>query len=110
MRVTSREQDGRTVLRVEGRLDTLATVEFEAEWRQCYSAGARRLVLDFAELTYISSSGLGSVVALAKLLGDAGGGLSIAGLRGVVKEVFAISTLDRVIPVLDSVDAALERV
>lgn len=110
MELSSREEQGCTVIKVSGRLDTIATTKFDARWQDWLDGGGRRVVLDLSELTYVSSSGLGSIVAFAKRLKDLGGGVAVAGLRGLVKEVFEISTLDRVIPMGDDVAAAIEKV
>lgn len=109
MELSSREESGCTVLKLDGRLDTLATPNFDSHWKHWVDEGGRRLILDVSALRYISSSGLGSIVALAKRLQDSGGALAIAGLQGVVKEVFSITTLDKVIPIADDVAGALGR-
>jgi anti-sigma B factor antagonist len=109
MELSSHEEKGCTVLKLDGRLDTLATAGFDTQWKQWIDDGGRRLVLDLAGLRYISSSGLGSIVALAKRLQDLGGRVAIAGLNGVVKEVFSITTIDKVIPVESDVAEALGR-
>lgn len=109
MRLSPHDEAGCTVLAVEGRLDTAATQQFDAWWDGWISSGGRRLVLDLGPLTYISSSGLGSFVAVAKRLSDLGGSLILARPAGLVKEVFAISKLDTVIPVVPDVPTAVSR-
>jgi anti-anti-sigma regulatory factor len=52
---------------------------------------------------------LGSLVAAAKRLSDLGGALIIARPTGLVKEVFAISKLDTVIPVVPDVPTGVAR-
>jgi len=110
MELSSHEERGCTVLKLDGRLDTLATPSFDTRWKQWVDGGGRKLVLDVSALRYISSSGLGSIVALAKRLQDLGGAMAIAGLQGVVREVFQITTLDKVIPVESDVVGALGRI
>jgi anti-anti-sigma factor len=110
MELSSREEQGCTILAITGRLDTVATPVFDAWWRGFIANGGRTLILNFRSLTYVSSSGLGSVVALAKELKSSGGYLAIANLGGLVKEVFEISMLDKVIPIWDDVPAALAKI
>ena len=110
MEFSSREEHDCTIMKVVGRLDTISTTKFDSHWQEWVLLGGRRLVLDLSELTYVSSSGLGSIVALTKRLKDLEGSIVIAGLKGVVREVFEISTLDRVIPMGEDVAAALEKV
>jgi anti-anti-sigma factor len=110
MELSSREEQGCTILAISGRLDTVATPTFDAWWRAFLARGENRMILDFGSLTYVSSSGLGSVVALAKELKNRDGSLAIANLGGLVKEVFEISMLDKVIPIWDAVAAALGKI
>lgn len=48
-------------------------------------------VIDFRELTYISSAGLGLLFATHKRLVDAGGGLRLVNLNPHISEVFQIA-------------------
>jgi anti-anti-sigma factor len=59
------------------------------------------------ELTYFSSMGLRSFVALGKTLQGKGGALRLCRLNGLVKQVFEITGLSQVFPVYESVEAAL---
>jgi anti-anti-sigma factor len=107
MEFGTREQDGRTVITVSGRLDSANAAEFDRRSQEVIGGGAHRLVLDLSGLEYVSSAGLRSVLTAAKQAQAAGGGLAIAGLRGVTKEVFSISGFDSILPTFADVDAAL---
>ncbi len=62
-----------TVVRIEGNLDTQTSPEAQAELNRLMDEGSQKLLLDFADLTYISSSGLRVLLAVAKRLApDAG--------------------------------------
>lgn len=52
--------------------------------------------LDFTNLNYISSAGLGTLVALRQRLAEAGGTLTLTNMNAHVREVFKISALDRI--------------
>ena len=57
------------------------------------------MVIDLGELSYVSSMGLRSFLSIAKALQDKGGALRICRLTGLVKQVFEITGLNRVLPV-----------
>jgi anti-anti-sigma factor len=97
------------VFLVSGRMDAENASQFEQQCRAAIAEGSSGLVVDLGELTYVSSMGLRSFVAIGKALKDKGGALRICGLHGLVKQVFEITGLLDNFPVYESVDAALLR-
>ena len=57
--------------------------------------GARRVVLDFSEVTFINSTGLGAMVAATKRLRTSGGDLVLRRFRGIPASALATTGLDR---------------
>lgn len=57
-----------TVVCLEGKLDGQNYQELIARAKELYQAGARNLLLDLAELTYISSAGIVALHTIALLL------------------------------------------
>ncbi len=54
---------------------------------------SKRLVLNLAQVTYIDSSGVGTLVGLFASAKAAGGEIKLAGLTGRVKDVLTITKL-----------------
>lgn len=79
-------------IRLAGKLD-FAQAEKAAAVLSCIEDSA---VVDFAELTYISSAGLGYLFAAQKRLLEAGKGLKLVNLNRHIREVFAIAGFDTV--------------
>ena len=71
--------------------------------------GEKNIVADMTRLEYISSMGLGTLLAVAKKLQPHGGKLAICGLTGMVKEVFRLSGFDKLIPGFENADAAFQK-
>jgi stage II sporulation protein AA (anti-sigma F factor antagonist) len=107
MEMSTREERGYTVIATTGRVDTVTAPRFEAYCVAAIDAGARKLVLDFSQVVYISSAGLSSVLAVAKRAGHVGGTFAISGLSGMVREIFAISGFDTIVPVKADLEEAL---
>ena len=61
-------------------------------------AGTTRVVLNFAQVTFINSSGLGRLVMAAKRAKESGGGVRIVSLSPELQELFAFTRLDSKIP------------
>ena len=108
MELVIRDLGGCTVARLVGRLDAASVGSLDAGLEACVARGTRSLVLDLAALDYVSSAGLRSVLAVTKRLKAAGGGVAISGLAGLVKEVFAISGVDTLLPVRETVEEAAQ--
>jgi anti-anti-sigma factor len=107
MKIEARAENGRLVVRVEGRMDAVSAPEFDRKCEEWIAAGAVMFVLDFGGLEYISSAGLRSLLVLGKKLSSKKGKVVIASLKDVVREVFAISGFGSIFSVVDSVEAAL---
>ncbi len=104
MQLQNEHSGSSLVVRVSGRLDADTTPAFEAHCQQAIAQGEHVLILDFGPLEYISSAGLRGVLAVAKSVGAAGGELTLANARGLVREVLDISGFLRMFRVLDSLD------
>ena len=97
----------KVVLHVAGRMDAENADQFEKHCESCISEGFTSLVVDLADLAYISSLGLRSIVAIALKLRNKGGDLRLCRLTGLVRQVFEITRLNQVLPPHDSVESAL---
>lgn len=64
-------------------------------------------VLDFAEVTYLSSSALGMLIGLQRRAVQRSAGLKLAGISDEIMEVFHITKLDTVFDIYKDVDAAV---
>jgi anti-anti-sigma factor len=99
-------QGGMLVLRPVGRIDNLTSAAFQDRLLVAVRAGAADVVVDFTAVEYISSAGLRALMAASKLKPKERR-IVVAALNSVVGEIFAISRFSEVIPVFDSVAAAI---
>jgi anti-anti-sigma factor len=95
------------VLVVSGRMDAENAPQFEQQCRTSMAEGHNGLIVDLADLKYVSSMGLRSFVAIGKACQEKGGALRLCRLNGLVRQVFEITGLLGSFPVYESVDAAL---
>jgi len=77
------------VLAIEGRLDTTTAPELESEIKASID-GVEALVLDFANLEYISSAGLRVILSAQKQMNKQGS-MVIKNVSSDVLEVFEIT-------------------
>jgi anti-anti-sigma factor len=106
---TGREKD-RFIIAVSGRMDAVTASEFETRLLEWINRGEIHLIVDLGELEYISSAGLRSILTIAKNLKAKQGEIVLCSLRDTVKEVFEISGFSTIIPICESVDAAIKEI
>lgn len=71
-------------------------------------AGASRLLLDLSRVTFLDSSALGALIAVAKRAA-ASARFGVAGTQPAVARLFVLTQMDRVFPIHVSLDDALAR-
>ena len=77
-------------LRSRNRLDTTTAQAFEDKILGRIESGERHIVIDLAQLDYISSAGLRVIVLAGKRLSAANGKMVLCSLKDRVREVFDI--------------------
>ncbi|WP_069298720.1 STAS domain-containing protein [Neptunicoccus sediminis] len=98
---------GITVVRLCGpRLDAAQSVRFKEALRDISDCGADHILLDMSGIQFMDSSGLGAIVTVLKQMGQAKT-LELAALTPIVAKVFALTRMDRIFRLHDTVDAAL---
>ena len=95
------------VLEFEGKLDTQTSQDTQDQLTQLIEGGARKVLVNFEKLEYISSSGLRVLLTAAKQLKPDGGEIRICSLNDLVKEVFDISGFMTIFRVFGSESEAL---
>jgi anti-sigma B factor antagonist len=87
-----------TVIEIAGRI-TLGreSGQIETAVLKALNDGARKLVLDLGQVTYIDSTGIGIIAYCFGKIAKSGAQASVAGAKGLVLEVFKITRLDSVI-------------
>lgn len=102
MEIAESKQKDIAIYRISGRLDSNSSMEFEETVFQGIENGVKNIMMDFAELEYISSAGLRVILKAAKDLKRQAGRLVLCNLQDYVKEVFEISGFDTFLPIAPS--------
>lgn len=100
-------REDQVVVVPDGDLDLYASVSFCQTVLGQFDAGKNRVVLDFAGVRYLDSSGVGAVIRLLQKARSIGGELRVANLGGTPRKVLEMSNIISLLKVTDSVDAAL---
>jgi anti-sigma B factor antagonist len=87
---TVSQTTGSTVVTVAGEIDRATAPELDAALQHFDDAS---VTVDLAAVTFIDSSGLGTLVEAHKRIGLAGGRLTVSGSRPNVQKAFEITQL-----------------
>lgn len=104
--VSSEDDGDRTVITVGGEVDVYTASVLREQLDQQIGAGRRHLVLDLRNVTFMDSTGLGVLVGRLKLIRMRGGTMRLVCNSERILKVFAITGLDKVFQIFDSLEAA----
>ena len=82
-------ENGKAVVALEGRLDTVTAPELETELKGCIG-DITELVLDFDQLEYISSAGLRVLLSAQKSMA-AKGSMKVTKVNESIMEIFEVT-------------------
>ena len=103
---TLKTGDNAYVVSVEGELDLYSAPELAAEL-DALVADAPDVVLDLSGVGFVDSTALGAIVGASRSLRAGGGRLLLVASRDV-RMVLELVGLDRILPVYESTERALE--
>lgn len=106
MEINVERENGTLIAAVNGRVDSANAREFEQVLTGAIG-DEHNVIIDFGELSYISSSGLRVLLMVAKTLRQRSAHLALCSLSGSIREVFEISGFDKIIPIHDTRAEAL---
>ncbi len=107
MKITQRVEGDVTVFVPEGRIDTQAATDMDQALQAAVSEGRHNVVVDMAEVEYISSAGLRILAAVLVKSRAEGGDMKLAALNARVTRVFRIIGFDVLMSVHDTPEAAI---
>ena len=110
MQIIVEKKAAAVVLSIHGHFNAAATPEFERVFNQRLDAGERYFILNMAELAFISSAGLCSILAAAKKISERNGNMVVCALQGEALKVFEISGFAALFSIYPTEAAALKQV
>lgn len=82
------------VIEPKGILDSTKTAEFQYQIAQNIESGAHIILVDFKNVTFMDSSGLGALVKALKTLNAADVKLFLCSLNDQIKMLFELTSMD----------------
>ncbi len=107
MEVSIERLDGAIDIAINGRIDSASVSEFQHAIESSVSETDKIILVDMSQVAYINSTGLRSVLVVAKNMWKVDAKLVLYALQETVLETFAIAGFDKIIEVADSRDGAI---
>ncbi len=93
MTITKQYDNSTLTMMIEGRIDTQTAPDLQKDVEESI-ADVTDLVLDFSNVSYISSAGLRSVLTAQNRMDEKGGTMVIRGAAKNIKNVFQVTGFD----------------
>lgn len=104
--VESREHGEWMVVEVRGEVDLYTAPQLREELTGLAEGGRSRIAVDLSGVEFLDSTGLGVLIVGLKRCREKDGSLALVGPREPVHKVLAITGLDKVFPIHDTVSQA----
>lgn len=83
------------------RLDAMSAERFKDSLKMIYDGGDRHIIIDFSEVRFMDSSGLGALVGALKYMG-AGSAIEIACPTDTVVKILRLTRMNKVFKIRDT--------
>jgi anti-sigma B factor antagonist len=106
---TEKVDDETYVISLAGEVDLYTAPEFKQQLLDVIADGAKDVIVDFSDTTFIDSTTLGVLVGGVKRLRSEDGRLSLVCSDRNITKIFEITGLDRVFTIYPTRDEALAK-
>ncbi|MEN9219426.1 MAG: STAS domain-containing protein [Thermostichales cyanobacterium GMQP_bins_62] len=96
------------VIPLKGRFDAKTVAEIRQQVQQVIDQGLVNLLLDLKEVTFMDSSGLGTLISLLRQCRSKGGNVCLCRVPEVVQIVLDLTSMDRVLSSFPTPEAGIE--
>jgi anti-sigma B factor antagonist len=110
MEILIGQADGVSTVEPKGRIDSVNAKEFGDKVCSLIKSGAKRVVIDLANIAYISSAGFRALLIAGKLAEETEGKLVLCGVVGEVQRLFDISAFASAFQIYSSREECIAKV
>lgn len=91
-----------TIVKPVGVLDATQTAQLRTQIDDAMQSGASTVLVDFEQVSFMDSSGLGALVGAFKSLRARGGKLCVCSVNEQIRILFELTSMDRVFDIFPS--------
>jgi len=103
-----REIDGMKILNVAGEIDVYTAPQFKEAVDGIIAAGQKHLIIEMGDVTYMDSSGFGTLLSATRRLRPQGGTINLVNCNTSIDRILRITRLNMVFATHDSLDDAIK--
>lgn len=107
LETSTREIDGVKVLDVTGEIDVYTAPQFKEAVNGILESGQKHLIINMAGVTYMDSSGFGTLLSATKRLRPQGGTVNLVKCNSSIDRILRITRLNTIFGTYDSVEEAI---
>ena len=85
-----------------GILDSTTTADFQQQIEQSVESGVQTILVDFSQVTFMDSSGLGALVKAFKTVSAANVNFFVCSINEQIKILFELTSMDQYFSILDN--------
>ncbi|MBM3245660.1 MAG: STAS domain-containing protein [Candidatus Omnitrophica bacterium] len=108
MKTREEKRNDALVLFMEGEINIGNSPELRKIFEEVVKRNEKKVLVDFAAVSYIDSSGLATLIEVFQRLKKIGGNLRLCSMDAKIRNIFEITKLHKVFNIFDSQDAALK--
>ena len=105
--MNTERKDSVLIAKPEGRIDGVNARDFHDALSEAIGSDSNPVIVDLADINYISSAGLRTFLLVAKTLQQRSAQFALCSLSEPIREIFEISGFDKIIAIHDSEEQAL---
>lgn len=110
LETATREIDSVKVLDVTGEIDVYTAPQFKEAVNSILESGQKHLIINMAGVTYMDSSGFGTLLSATKRLRPQGGTVNLVKCNSSIDRILSITRLNTIFGTYNSVEEAIEAV
>ena len=103
-----KEINGMKILDVAGEIDVYTAPQFKEAVNGIMAAGQKHLIIDMGNVTYMDSSGFGTLLSATRRLRPQGGTINLVRCNASIDRILRITRLDTVFATYDNLDDAIK--
>lgn len=100
MKIDIKTENGTAIATLSGEIDHHNARELRAELdKYIITAQPRELAMDFGNITFMDSSGIGLIMGRSKLMKECGGRLEVRNTQPYIRRVLRLSGIERIVSI-----------
>ena len=103
-----KDVDGIQVLEVAGEIDVYTAPQFKDAVNNIMATGQKHLIINMSNISYMDSSGFGTLLSATKRLRPAGGTVNLVGCNRSIERILQITRLNTIFATHENVNDAIK--